>query len=61
MSLLGAGCKDVDGRDKRGHDTWGACVDLFAAWYQSFGCSNGPRCVYPRAKKVFAGHDDFGE
>jgi len=43
--------KDVDGRDKRGHDTWtgsamthearqarpciwGACVSLFAAWYQ---------------------------
>jgi hypothetical protein len=23
MSSLGAGWKDVDGRDKRGHDTWG--------------------------------------
>jgi hypothetical protein len=33
VSLLGAGCKDVDGRDKRGRDTWGACVSLFAAWY----------------------------
>jgi hypothetical protein len=22
MSLLGTGCTDVDGRDKRGHDTW---------------------------------------
>jgi hypothetical protein len=22
--FIGAGCKDVDGRDKRGHDPWGA-------------------------------------
>jgi hypothetical protein len=33
MSLLGAGSQDVDGRDTPGHDTWGACVNLFAAWY----------------------------
>jgi hypothetical protein len=32
-SLSGAAWKDVDGRDKRGHDTWGASVNLFAAWY----------------------------
>ncbi|HUB47721.1 MAG TPA: hypothetical protein VMB73_22310, partial [Acetobacteraceae bacterium] len=31
--LFGAGCKDVDGRDKRGHDTGGASVNLFVAWY----------------------------
>jgi hypothetical protein len=33
MSSLGAGREDVDGRDKRGHDTWGACVNLFAGGY----------------------------
>jgi hypothetical protein len=35
MALLRAGCKDVDGRDKRGHDTWNACVNLLVVWYQS--------------------------
>jgi hypothetical protein len=34
-SLLGTAWKDVDGRDKRGHDTWGTSVNLFAAWYKS--------------------------
>ena len=31
-SLPGAGWEDVDGRDKRGHDTW---VSLSNGWYQS--------------------------
>jgi len=26
-----------------------------------FGCGDGPRCVYPRAMKVFAGYDDFDD
>jgi hypothetical protein len=34
-SLLGAAWKDVGGRDKRGHDTWGISVNLFAAWYKA--------------------------
>jgi hypothetical protein len=42
MFLLRVGSKDVDGRDKRGHDTWGACV--FAARFlamTSFGLDSG--------------------
>jgi hypothetical protein len=35
-SLLGAAWKDVDGRDKRGYDTWDTSVNLFAAWYKPF-------------------------
>jgi hypothetical protein len=43
-SLLGAAWKDVDGRDKRGHDT---SVNLFAAWYYTLirwwpGCMSAP-------------------
>jgi len=45
-SFLDAAWKDVDGRGKRGHDTWGTSVNLFAAWY------NLSRARYSRAGEV---------
>jgi hypothetical protein len=40
MSLLGAAWKGVDGRDKRGHDTWSTSVNLFAGWYYIISASS---------------------
>jgi hypothetical protein len=32
-SFWDAARKDMDGRDKRGHESWGTSVNLSAAWY----------------------------
>src|ERR1700739_4840833 len=44
-SFLDAARKDMDGRDKHGHDTWGTAVNLSADWYKSPVRAAGPRCI----------------
>jgi len=36
----------MDGRDKRGHDTWGTSVNLFA-WYQMIKSRGIPGGAFP--------------
>src|ERR1700741_4665535 len=49
-SFLDAAWKDMDGRDKHGHDTWGASVNLFAAWYEAAIQTCATRDRYVAAK-----------